>query len=170
MRTERRFYTYIIYIIFVCMFAAVLDFISISVVHTHSIPVSLSPILGEPKVFVIVFVESACLRAKRITCAFPACSVSFVPHGNEKHVVTNTLILVYMSPRADRSVFSHTFSFVFSLQQLTGEMVLCITFVLTYTNQLPVRLYIYTWKFAVSRNCCRLCERICVCENIFYRT
>lgn len=47
----------------------------------------------KPTVFVIVFVESACLRARRITCAFPVRSVSFVPHGNEKYVVTNTLFV-----------------------------------------------------------------------------
>lgn len=40
------------------------------------------------------WLKSACLRAKRITCAFPVRSVSFLFHMEiEKHVVTNTLIL-----------------------------------------------------------------------------
>lgn len=64
-----------------------------------------------------------CLRAKRITCAFSVCSVFFVPHGNEKHVVTNTLIFVYMN-RLWPSVFRIRLYAIFSPNETRGSTVM----------------------------------------------
>lgn len=112
-----------------------------------------------------------CLRAKRITCAFSVCSMFFVPHGNEKHVVPNTLIFVYMNRlwpsewMKNVAVFRIRLYAIFSPNETKGNTVMYCS-----NSRKPIKIaYVFTRKKYRKPKLCSVWVCLCAFRRICWR-